>query len=127
MKKKKIMIVDDEKGFTSMLKLNLETTNKYEVRIENDPRRAFTSALEFEPDLILLDIVMPSMEGPDVAIELKQNELLRDTPIVFLTATVTKSEVDAQEGNIGGNTFVAKPSNLTVLLESIEKNLVPAL
>jgi len=124
--KRKILIIDDEKGFTEMLKLNLESTGNYDVRVENDASLAIPTALSFRPDLILLDIIMPSMEGPDVAIEVKNNEHLQDTPIVFLTATVTKEEVDAQEGKIGGHPFVAKPSTLSVLLNSIEENLIKA-
>ena len=124
MKKRKILIIDDEKGFTAMLSLNLESTGQYEVRIENNPIFAVSAALQFRPDLILLDIIMPSMEGPDVAIEIKSQEELKDIPIVFLTATITKEEVDSQAGHIGGNEFVAKPSRLADLMYSIEKNLI---
>lgn len=123
MNKRKILVVDDERGFTSMLKLNLEATGSYDVRIENDPQQALPAALQYRPDLVLLDIIMPSLEGPDVAFLLKNNETVRDTPIIFLTATVTKDEVDSQGGKIGGHAFVAKPSSLSVLLGSIEKNL----
>lgn len=123
MVKRKIMVVDDEKGFTAMLKLNLESTGQYEVRILNDSSQAVETAVQFKPDLILLDIIMPHYEGPDIAIELKNNMLLKDIPIVFLTATVTKDEVASQGGAIGGHPFVAKPSSLAVLLNSIEKNL----
>jgi len=109
-----------------MLKLNLEATGNYEIRIENDAAMAVSTAVAYRPDLILLDIIMPSMEGPDVAIEVKNNEFLQDVPIVFLTATVTKEEVDSQDGKIGGHPFVAKPSSLSVLLNSIEQNLLKA-
>jgi len=126
MKRRRILIIDDEKGFTAMLKLNLESTGNYEIRIENDSTKAVDTALQFRPDLILLDIIMPNMEGPDVAMELKNHELLQDIPVVFLTATVTKDEVDSQDGKIGGHPFVAKPSSLAVLLHSIEKTLTTA-
>lgn len=124
MQKKKILIIDDEKGFTAMLSLNLESTGNYDVRIENDPLNALSAALQFRPDLILLDIIMPNMEGPDVAIQIKSHSQLKAVPIVFLTATVTKEEVDAQGGRIGGHDFVAKPSRLADLLFSIEKGLL---
>ena len=124
MKKRKILVVDDEKGFTAMLSLNLESTGEYEVRVENDPKEALPTALQYKPDLILLDIIMPNMEGPDVAITLKSHKDLKDIPVVFLTATVTKEEVDAQGGRIGGHHFVAKPSRLSDLIYSIEKNLI---
>jgi len=123
MTKRKILIVDDEKGFTAMLSLNLEATGEYEVKTENDSTHALSAALQYRPDLILLDVIMPSMEGPDVAIAIRNNRSLTGTPIVFLTATVTKDEVESQGGRIGGNSFVAKPSNLETLLSSIEQNI----
>ena len=67
---------------------------------------------------------MPNLEGPDVAIEIKDHPQLKEIPIIFLTATVTKEEVQSQGGKIGGNHFVAKPSTLSDLLYSIERNLV---
>ncbi|MDO8580687.1 MAG: response regulator [Candidatus Omnitrophota bacterium] len=120
--RKKILVVDDEKGFTAMLSLNLETAGQYEVRVENNPQHALEVALKFRPDIILLDIIMPNAEGPDIAFEFKNHPRLRDIPIVFLTATVTQEEVEAHGGKIGGHSFVAKPSNLNVLLDSIERN-----
>ena len=81
--RKKILVVDDEAGFTSMLKLNLEATGNYDVWVENDPHHAYRSALECKPDLILLDIIMPRVEGPDVAFQIRNSEALREIPIIF--------------------------------------------
>ena len=124
--KKKILIIDDEKGFTSMLQLNLESMGEYEVRVENSSERVVQVAIQFQPDIILLDVIMPKFEGPDVVHEIRSNEILKNIPVIFLTATVTKDEVDAQGGKIGGHPFVAKPSSLDVLIASIRLNLVPA-
>ena len=124
--KKKILIVDDEKGFTSMLQLNLEAMGIYEVRVENKSERALQTALQFQPDIILLDVIMPNMEGPDVANEIKNNQILKGTPIIFLTATITIDEMEAHNGQIGGHPFVAKPGSLSDLLESIRRNLMAA-
>lgn len=123
MDKRKILIVDDEKGFSEVVRLNLESTGKYDVCIETDASNAFSTALQYRPDLILLDVIMASKEGPDVAIEIKGDPILKETPIVFLTATVTQQEVDQEGGRIGGQAFVAKPSSLEILLSSIEKNM----
>ena len=123
MEKHKILVVDDEKGFTAMLKLNLESTGSYDVWIENDSSNALTATLQFHPDLILLDVIMPNVEGPDVAFMVRQQSQLKNIPIIFLTATVTKEEIESQGGVIGGHPFVAKPSSLATLLNSIEKNL----
>lgn len=123
--RRKILLVDDEKKFTVMLKLNLEAVGNYQVQIENDSLRAVQTAVEFNPELILLDIIMPNKEGPDIAIDVKGNDRLKNTPIVFLTATVTKEEAGEQNGMIGGHPFVAKPSNLKELIEAIERNIIP--
>ena len=124
MGKRKILIIDDERNFSEMVRLNLESTGKYEVCIENDAKNALFTALQYQPDLILLDVIMAGKEGPDVAIEIKEDPRLKETPIVFLTATVTQKEVDEEGGKIGGQAFVAKPSSLDVLLDSIEKNMM---
>jgi len=126
MSKKKILIIDDEEGFSQVLKVNLEFTGKYDVKVENHADNAVSAALDFQPDLVLLDIIMPCKEGPDVAFELKTQPLLEQVPIIFLTATVTQEEVDAQGGVIGGHVFVSKPSSLEHLLEQIWINLIPA-
>ena len=93
MAKKRILLVDDEKSFTNLLKLNLEETGSYEVRVENWAEDAYTAAKEFKPDLILLDIIMPRMPGGNVAAQIKEDTDLRNTPIVFLTAAVRKQQV----------------------------------
>ena len=124
--KRKILIIDDEQSFSEILRLNLESTGKYEVCVENDANNALFAALQYRPDLILLDVIMASKEGPDVAIEIKKDFRLERTPIVFLTATVTEQEVRAEGGTIGGQAFVAKPSSLDYLLDSIERNMAVA-
>jgi CheY-like chemotaxis protein len=123
MKKQRILIVDDERGFTDMLGLNLESTGRFEIRVENSPTKTIETALRFRPDLILLDVIMPYAEGPDVAAELKASAELKRIPVIFLTATVTKEEVDSQDGMIGGHFFVAKPSSVEYLLSTIDKVL----
>ena len=124
MVQKRILIADDEKAFAEMLKLNLQATGEYEVRIENDPSQVLPAALQFQPDLILLDIIMPKVEGPDIAFKIKSHESLKKVPIIFLTAAVKKDEVDSEDGMIGGYPFVAKTSSLNVLIDTIEKAIL---
>jgi two-component system OmpR family response regulator len=118
--KKRILIIDDESGFTRLLKLTLEKTGNYIVREENDGTRACETAREFQPDLILLDIVMPRIDGGEVASKLKADRTLGRTKIVFLTAIVSKQE---EGGLIGGFPFLAKPVSLEALQQCIEENL----
>ena len=126
MDKKKILLVDDEAVFTDTLKLNLEVAGDYDVKVVNDPLSALQVARNFMPDLVLMDIIMPEKEGPDLAVDIRNDEALSTTPVVFLTATVKREEVDSQNGWIGGHPFVAKPSTLKELIDSIEKNILAA-
>src|SRR6185503_1642375 len=100
--KNRILIVDDEVSFTEILRLNLEAQGKYEVCVENNPREALNAALNFKPEVVLLDVIMPHVEGPDVAREMKDSSSLKEVPIIFLTATITREEALSDGGCIGG-------------------------
>ncbi len=120
--KKKILVVDDERNITAFLKSYLEDTGKYEVRSENSGEAGFETAKVFQPDIMLLDIMMKNMSGDGVADKIKNDPLLRKTPIVFLTGIVTKEEVEAQGGKIGGYPYLAKPIlAMRELTDCIEK------
>ncbi len=123
--KRRILIIDDEAGFTRMVKLNLEKAGPYEVREENRALHAVAAAREFKPDLILLDVIMPAMDGGDVAAKIKNDPHLRGTPIVFLTATVTVREAGKAGLNAGGDLFLAKPISVDALIEVIHKHARP--
>ena len=123
MGKKRILVVDDETSITRLLKMNLELIGNYEVREENSGARAIETAREFNPDLILLDVMMPDLDGGDVAAALKQDRALRKTPVVFLTAAVKLEELSAAGGKIGGRTYIAKPLNVKGVIGIIEKAL----
>ncbi len=121
--KKRILVVDDQADITRMLKLNLEKTNDYEVRMENSSRLAVNSAEEFHPDLILLDVLMPDIDGGELASRLEVSPKLKGVPIVFLTAAATKEEVRARGGRIGGMPFLAKPVNMAELVRCVNRYL----
>lgn len=123
MQKKRILLIDDEPDVTGLLKLNLENTGAYEVREENRAEHALATVRTFKPDLIILDIMMPNVDGGEVAAQLKADKALKETPLVFLTAMATKKEAEEMGGTIGGHPFIAKPANLKELEELIEKQL----
>ena len=72
MTKQRIFIVDDEAGFTRLLKLTLEKTGNFQVQEENDGTNAWLEARAFKPDIIFLDIVMPKIDGGDVAQQIRK-------------------------------------------------------
>lgn len=123
MGKKKILVIDDEKDFTKLIKFNLERTGRYEVRTENQPTLSLAATKEFKPDLILLDILMPAPDGSEVASQLQDDEDTKKIPIIFLTAIIGEKEAKASGGVIGGRVFVAKPVEIKQLIEVIEKNI----
>ncbi|MDB5293774.1 MAG: hypothetical protein JWL69_5015 [Phycisphaerales bacterium] len=123
--KKRILIVDDEPDLTLLVKLNLEKTGRYEVREENRARNALVAARDFKPDLVLLDVMMPDLDGGDVLAQFKRDSKLKDLPVVFLTATVLKEELAKKGGSIGGCPAIPKPFRVEVLLEQIARILPP--
>src|SRR5687767_1834695 len=121
--KKRILVVDDLASDTHMLKQQLEQSHQFDVREENDPRAAVASAEEFKPDLILLDLVMPTMDGRHLAACIAASPELKAVPIVFLTARITKEEVDAVAGRIGGFPFLAKPVAVQELIACVQRHV----
>jgi len=119
--KKKVLLVDDENSFTSLLKINLEQTGRYEVRAENWAEDAYPAAKEFRPDIMLLDIIMPRMPGGNVVAQFEADPELKDLPIVFLSAAIPRRIVVDHDGIICDHPCVAKPANVEEIIEAIEK------
>ena len=122
--KKKVLLVDDEKSFANLLKLNLEQTDQYEVRVVNSPEDALPAAREFKPDVMLLDIIMPRMPGGNVVAEFEADPDLKNMPIVFLTAAVQRSRLQEMDGIISGRPCLAKPATLEEIIAKIENPVV---
>jgi CheY-like chemotaxis protein len=121
--KRRVLVVDDEVSITRLLKLNLEKTGRYQVCEVNSSGLALKIALEFQPDLILLDVIMPGMDGGYLASTLRSHPALKSVPIVFLTAAATKEEVATRTGIIGGLPFLAKPVDLSEVLGCLDTQL----
>ena len=119
--KKKVLLVDDEKSFTNLLRLNLEQTGTYDVRVVNWSEDALPAAREFKPDVVLLDIIMPRLPGGNVVAQFEADSELKNTPIVFLTAAVQRSRLEEMDGIISNHPCLAKPSSLDEIIAMIEK------
>jgi DNA-binding response OmpR family regulator len=121
---KRILVVDDEPQDTQLLKAFLERKN-FVVREENDSTAALAAAEQFKPDLILLDVLMPELDGAELAARFKATPAFNGTPIVFLTSKITRQEADLVGGKIGNYQFLAKPIVLPDVLECVYRHLLP--
>ncbi|MGZ8898833.1 MAG: response regulator [Limisphaerales bacterium] len=119
--KKRVLIVDDEPSFTRLLKLNLHHTGRFTAEVVNDSTEAVQAAERFTPDIVLLDVMMPGLDGGDVADRLHAVPKFRSVPIIFLTAAVKRQEVRAHAGLCGGIPFIAKPIEFEEVLTEIDK------
>jgi DNA-binding response OmpR family regulator len=124
-RQRRILIIDDEISFTRLLKLNLDQTGRYLGQTENDPQQALSTALCFRPDLILMDVMMHHTDGGDLARLFQEIPALKRIPIIFLTATVLRSEVRRYDGHFGGYEFMAKPLDMQELLEGLDAHFGP--
>jgi CheY-like chemotaxis protein len=120
---KRILIIDDERPYTEMLKLNLERVGRFLACEENDARRALATARQFGPDLVLLDVMMPDIDGGDVAAMLAGDRDLRDVPIVFLTALVAQEEVPSGGMTNRQHRMMPKSTPIETLIRIIEGEL----
>ena len=116
----RVLLVDDEPSFTRMVKLNLEATGEYQVEVLNDGAKARTTALEFNPDIILLDVVMPVVDGGDVARAIRADSVLKHIPIVFVSAMVSRKETEKGFYVSGGENFISKPTTTEQLISAID-------
>lgn len=91
----RILLIDDEPGFTALLKAGLERIGNYEIVFCNQPNRALRTALEVQPDAILLDVMMPGQDGSDLYREMEAHPILRKIPKIMLTSLVGGHEVSA--------------------------------
>jgi len=118
MDKRRILIVDDEPGLVRLMTLMLKA--RYEIRVEVDATKAFEAALKFKPHLILLDWVMPKLNGGDVAQQIRGDSRISGTRILFLTAVASKRDV---AGEMAGCPAIAKPTGVKELVDAIEKQM----
>ena len=119
--KKRILIVDDERWFTNLLKYSIEAEGYYDVRQENDAGEALATARLYGPDLVILDVMMPGLEGSELAGRLRADPVLREVPVIFLTALVTGADAPDGACTRGGHTFLPKDVSIEDLIRCIEQ------
>ncbi|MBI3319109.1 MAG: response regulator [Candidatus Omnitrophica bacterium] len=118
---KRILLIDDEGGFAHLMKMNLEQAGAYTVWVETQGALAVQTARRVKPHLILLDVVMPDVDGGTVAAALQADKEVGHVPIVFLTAIVTKHEERVHHNMMVGFPFLAKPVSTNEVIACIER------
>jgi CheY-like chemotaxis protein len=116
----RILYVEDEPDIQAVAKLALEMVGGYQVMICSGGQEALDKVNGFAPDLILLDVMMPGMDGPTTLQNLRANPATASIPVIFLTAKVQPSEV-AQYQALGALNVIAKPFDPMTLAEQVRK------
>lgn len=121
MNKRKILVVDDEPNIIELLKMNLESSG-YEVLEASTGMEAITKTNSFLPDLVLLDLMLPDIDGLQVCGMLKKNQVTQDIPIIMITAKSEESD-KVQGLTIGADDYITKPFGISEL-EARIKNVL---
>jgi DNA-binding response OmpR family regulator len=118
--KKKILMIDDEQDYADMVQMRLEA-NHYEVVTANNGADGLQAAQTQHPDLILLDVMMPGMDGFEVLRKLRRSETTKHIPVVMLTAKgESKAIFHSQE--LGANDHLIKPCESQELLDVVARH-----
>lgn len=121
-KKIKILVIDDEKDFAFFIKTNLEMAGAYKVVTVSSGRWGIWATLWYKPDLILLDITMPVMDGFAVLKELKRREATMGIPVIMLTAR-DEDAFRVKAAGLYNEDYVVKPVRIDFLKTKIENAL----
>jgi DNA-binding response OmpR family regulator len=118
---KKILVVDDEEVTTELAKTFLEK-NGFAVAIADDGETALDIAIEEKPDLILLDVMLPSIDGFEVCKRLRSHKDFKSIPILMFTARGFSSDLERGE-EVGADEYIVKPFSGRALVATIKKHL----
>ncbi|MBK8801350.1 MAG: response regulator [Fibrobacteres bacterium] len=118
----RILVIDDEEDMANVIRLVLETDG-HTVQTELDPARAVVAAQEFAPELVLMDLVMPGMDGHQVFRALRDVPALNAVPFAFLTSRDRSIDLMVGIHVLGAADFITKPFDRVDLLARVRKLL----
>jgi DNA-binding response OmpR family regulator len=118
---KKVLLVDDESDFVELVKERLES-NGFKVVPAYDGKEALEKVDTENPDIIILDIMMPEMDGFDVCLRLKTDEAHKRIPVIMLTAKFQASDIRFAQA-IGADAYITKPFEPDALLDKMRELL----
>lgn len=113
-----ILYAEDEADIRTVAQLALETVGGFTLKVCGSGEEAVQTGLGFNPDLLLLDVMMPGMDGPSTLAALREIPALKDTPVIFMTAKVQPSEVQLYR-DLGALDVIAKPFDPMTLAEQV--------
>ncbi len=122
MAKRTILIVDDEDDIREVAQLSLEVAAGWEVLAAKTGEIAIATAAAEQPDAILLDVMMPILDGPSTYVRLQAEEATREIPVIFLTAKVQSSDRE-RFAELGVQGVIAKPFDPLELAKEISRTL----
>ncbi len=117
----RVLVVDDDPMVTRLVRINLEL-EQFEVEEAWDGRTAMKMMRENPPDLLVLDIMMPQMDGWEILRLMREDEALKDLPVVVLTAKVQDEDM-ARGWRMGADGYIVKPFNPVNLADALRKVL----
>ena len=118
----KILIIDDEEDIREVAALSLETVAGWTVVTANSGAQGLARAIEHQPDAVLLDVMMPGMDGPSTFRELRKNALTASIPVLLLTAKVQASD-QRRFADLGVRAILFKPFDPLTLAQQISNVL----
>ena len=121
MPNEKILLIDDEPDFVEIVQFFLEA-NEYQVVTATNGDKVLEKTVEEKPDLILMDIMMPKIDGFAACRILKNNENTKYIPIIMVTAKGNREDI-ANASRAGANSYIIKPFNLTKLVDILRELL----
>jgi two-component system OmpR family response regulator len=116
----RILYVEDEPDIQAVAQIALETVGGFSIKICENGHQALAEAATFKPDLLLLDVMMPDMDGPTTLAQLHQKPELAHIPAVFMTAKVQPQEV-AHLRTLGAVDVITKPFDPMTLADKIRE------
>lgn len=119
--KKKILVVEDEEALLKLQSILL-TIRGYEVEGVMDGQAALEAVATMKPDLIMLDIMLPKIDGLEVCRQVKANEATRHIPVIMLTAKKSKEDLVMGE-QAGADLYITKPYKSSMIIETIKRLL----
>jgi len=121
--KSKVLIIDDNEELANLLKLNLEKTKRYRVYTANSGRKGIQVVQKKRPDVVVLDIMMPDMDGLEVLEQIKGEVKTYEIPVIMLTGMSNPDSWEKARENYAGE-YLVKPVSVERLMNTIDRVMI---